>query len=543
MMHWGHPCRHKVTLFLGDIGLITLVSVAGWYVYPAGTSDAVQKALSLAVLLTTFVGALYVFDLYSMAEFNRLGMLFRVMIAVGLASVLCNAFFHLFQLQIPGSRSMELCAAILPVAAYVWRRSYLHNSLQYEMPERLVAIGTARDTEILKATINPTNPRYDLLGMFRAEPDWRRGFEKQVDAEGLRYVSGAADVAASPSYSVTATAMAAATAVAMAREPEIAVCVMELPLGIAEAAERSEAAEGAEVVADVVPNLTPDRAPDLVPDLGAATPENLLRVVATQDVKAIVVRNDAMTFELAEVLTRLRFNGIQVYSLPDFCMRSSEELPLEILNEFWLCVADGFDLLQARFFRRVKRLADVVLAAAGLAAAAPFMLAAAVAVWLDSPGPILFRQQRVGWMGRPFELLKFRSMGVGAEKGRGAQWAVVNDPRVTKVGRILRKTHFDELPQMINILRGEMSFVGPRPERPEFVGLLNESIGFYHLRHYVLPGITGWAQVNYPYGASMDDARRKLQYDLYYVCNASPLLDLRTLLRTARVVLFRRGSR
>jgi lipopolysaccharide/colanic/teichoic acid biosynthesis glycosyltransferase len=114
---------------------------------------------------------------------------------------------------------------------------------------------------------------------------------------------------------------------------------------------------------------------------------------------------------------------------------------------------------------------------------------------------------------------------------------------VTRVGKILRKTHFDELPQMINILRGQMSFVGPRPERPEFVGLLNESISFYQLRHYVLPGITGWAQVNYPYGASLEDARRKLQYDLYYVCNASPLLDLRTMLRTARVVLFRQGSR
>jgi len=114
---------------------------------------------------------------------------------------------------------------------------------------------------------------------------------------------------------------------------------------------------------------------------------------------------------------------------------------------------------------------------------------------------------------------------------------------VTAVGRILRKTHFDELPQMINILRGQMSFVGPRPERPEFVGLLTESIDFYHLRHYVLPGITGWAQVNYPYGACLEDARRKLQYDLYYVCNASPMLDLRTMLRTARVVLFQQGSR
>jgi lipopolysaccharide/colanic/teichoic acid biosynthesis glycosyltransferase len=132
---------------------------------------------------------------------------------------------------------------------------------------------------------------------------------------------------------------------------------------------------------------------------------------------------------------------------------------------------------------------------------------------------------------------------VGAEKDGRPQWAALNDPRVTRVGRILRKIHFDELPQMINIFRGQMSFVGPRPERTEFVELLNESINFYHLRHYVLPGITGWAQVNYPYGASLEDARRKLQYDLYYVCNASPLLDLRTMLRTARVVLFQRGSR
>ena len=224
-------------------------------------------------------------------------------------------------------------------------------------------------------------------------------------------------------------------------------------------------------------------------------------------------------------------------------MRASEELPLEILNESWLCVADGFDLSQARFFRRLKRLTDIFLAGAGLLVDWPFMWVAALAIRIDSEGPILFRQPRVGWMGRPFELLKFRSMRTGAEKEGGPQWAALDDPRVTAVGKILRKLHFDELPQMINILRGEMSFVGPRPERPEFVGLLNGSINFYQLRHYVLPGITGWAQVNYPYGASLEDTRRKLQYDLYYICNASPLLDLRTLLRTARVVLFRQGSR
>jgi len=292
----------------------------------------------------------------------------------------------------------------------------------------------------------------------------------------------------------------------------------------------------------VMEPTAPAAAEENVTDLGAASSENLLEVVATRDVKVVVVRSDAMTLELAGVLTRLRFSGIQVYSLLDFCMRVSEEIPLEILNEFWLSVADGFDLLQARFFRRVKRLADLLLASVGLVLALPLMLLAGVAIRLTSPGPVLFRQRRVGWMGRPFELLKFRSMQMEAER-EGPQWAAVDDPRVTAVGKILRKTHFDELPQMINVLRGQMSFVGPRPERPEFVGLLNDSISFYHLRHYVLPGITGWAQVNYPYGASLEDARRKLQYDLYYVCNASPLLDLRTLLRTARVALFRQGSR
>jgi lipopolysaccharide/colanic/teichoic acid biosynthesis glycosyltransferase len=510
MMHWGHPCRDKVALFLGDIGLIALLAIAGWYVHPAGTIDAAQKALSLAVLLPTFVAAIYVFDLYSLAALNGLGTFFKVTIAVGAASVLCNALFHLFQLEIPGSRSIETCALILPWATYLWRRSYLHGSRRFQAPENLVVIGTIRNREILRAAVDGINPRYRLLGMFCVEPDEVQGpsFERESDSERLMEFGGAREVFASSSD-------LAGTALATLYEPETAVCVMELD----------------------------DESAGAMPDLGPAAADDVLQVVAAYDVKAVVVRNEAMNLELAGVLTRLRFNGIRVYSLPDFCMHVSEELPLETLNESWLCVADGFDLLQARFFRRVKRLADLFLAAAGLLAALPFMLVAAVAIRLESSGPILFRQQRVGRMGRRFELLKFRSMRAGAETARGPQWASVNDPRITNVGRILRKTHFDELPQMINILRGEMSFVGPRPERPEFVRLLNESISFYHLRHYVLPGITGWAQVNYPYGASMEDARRKLQYDLYYVCNASPLLDLRTLLRTARVVLFRKGSR
>jgi exopolysaccharide biosynthesis polyprenyl glycosylphosphotransferase len=503
-MHWGHPGRDKVALFLGDIVLIAL-SAAGRYLHGVGTSNGTQKALPLLVLLLAFLAAMYVFDLYSLARLNGLVTFVRVMLAVGSGSGFCYVFFHLFQWSDQCYRSLELCTLILPVAAYFWRRSYFHSSRRFRAAEELVVVGSAEDSEILRVAVDHVNPRYHLFGVLCTELVRPQASEKSGGQESRTRQSTTRDHASS----------LAGTAVAMVREPESSVAVMEVA---------SESAGN-------------------VRDLGPATSENLLGVVAAGDVKVIVVRSDSLTSELAAVLTRLRFSGIRVYSLLDFCMRASEELPLEILNEFWLCVADGFDLLQARFFRRVKRLTDLALAGAGLLAALPVMLVSATAIRLNSPGPILFRQRRVGWMGRPFELLKFRSMRVGAEIEGGPQWAAVDDPRVTAVGKILRKFHLDELPQMINILRGEMSFVGPRPERPEFVRMLNESINFYHLRHYVLPGITGWAQVNYAYGASLEDARRKLQYDLYYICNASPLLDLRTLLRTARVVLFRQGSR
>jgi exopolysaccharide biosynthesis polyprenyl glycosylphosphotransferase len=207
-----------------------------------------------------------------------------------------------------------------------------------------------------------------------------------------------------------------------------------------------------------------------------------------------------------------------------------------------LSFAEGFDFLESRISRRLKRLTDLLLAAVGLLLASPLMLLTAIAIKLDSPGPILFRQTRVGWKGRPYQLLKFRSMREDAE-ANGAQWAQRNDPRVTRVGKWIRKLRIDEIPQMFNVIAGQMSFVGPRPERPEFVAQLEELIPFYHLRHYLPPGITGWAQVKYPYGASVEDARRKLQFDLYYICSANPIVDFRILLRTVRTVLFLQGSR
>jgi exopolysaccharide biosynthesis polyprenyl glycosylphosphotransferase len=192
--------------------------------------------------------------------------------------------------------------------------------------------------------------------------------------------------------------------------------------------------------------------------------------------------------------------------------------------------------------RRGRRLFDLALAAAGLVLAAPLMLLTALAIKLDSRGPVFYTQERVGLHNRNFRIIKFRSMHPDAEKD-GAVWARERDPRVTRVGRIIRKLRIDEAPQFINVLRGEMSLIGPRPERPVFVAQLEREIPYYSQRHLVKPGITGWAQVCYPYGASLADAREKLQYDLYYIKNQSLVLNAIILLETARIVLFGRLSR
>jgi exopolysaccharide biosynthesis polyprenyl glycosylphosphotransferase len=190
----------------------------------------------------------------------------------------------------------------------------------------------------------------------------------------------------------------------------------------------------------------------------------------------------------------------------------------------------------------IKGLIDKASSLLGLAASLPLMAVTAAAIRADSKGPVLYRQKRVGMNGGEFELLKFRSMRVDAESC-GPRWAQQDDPRVTRVGRFIRKARIDEIPQLWNVLKGDMSLIGPRPERPEFVRLLNEEIPFYHLRHSVRPGITGWAQVNYRYGASKEDALEKLQYDLFYIKNLSAAIDLHILMRTVRVVLFGTGAR
>lgn len=271
--------------------------------------------------------------------------------------------------------------------------------------------------------------------------------------------------------------------------------------------------------------------------------DNLREFVLEEDVDEVVVAMEDRRRGLpVQQLLDCRLAGVPVSDVLSFMERESGKVELSMLYPSWLIYSDGIN--RRGLSRLLTRVLDLLAASLLLLLTAPLMLLAALAIWLESggKGSVLYRQTRVGLEGEPFTLLKFRSMREDAEKD-GARWAQENDPRVTGVGRFIRVTRIDELPQLLNVLAGRMSFVGPRPERPEFVSQLSQKIPYYRERHCVKPGITGWAQLCYPYGASEHDALEKLQYDLYYVKNKSVLFDLMILLQTAEVVLWRKGSR
>lgn len=242
-------------------------------------------------------------------------------------------------------------------------------------------------------------------------------------------------------------------------------------------------------------------------------------------------------------LLKCKLNGIDVIDLLGFFEREQGKLPLDILRPDWLIYSDGFDNGAVR--DAFKRIFDIVASALILLITWPFMLFAIIGIKLEDgiSAPLFYGQTRVGHLGDPFKVLKFRSMSVNAEKDGVAQWATKNDSRVTTVGGLMRTTRIDELPQILNVLRGDMSFVGPRPERPQFVEELKKEIPYYQERHAVKPGITGWAQVCYPYGASLKDSVQKQEYDLYYIKNHTIFLDMLILCQTAEVVLFGKGAR
>ncbi|MBO9498532.1 MAG: TIGR03013 family PEP-CTERM/XrtA system glycosyltransferase [Novosphingobium sp.] len=259
---------------------------------------------------------------------------------------------------------------------------------------------------------------------------------------------------------------------------------------------------------------------------------------ASEVVLALEERRNALPLK---DLLRIKTAGVHVNDFSSFMERETGRVDLDTVNPSWLIFSDGFSSGRA-VSSVAKRLFDVLASGLLLLATFPLILIFALLVKLDSKGPAFFSQTRVGLFGQPFDVVKLRSMRTDAEKD-GAQFAQQDDPRVTRIGKFIRKVRIDELPQAWSVLKGEMSFVGPRPERPEFVEDLEDKLPYYAERHMVKPGITGWAQINYPYGASIADSRNKLEYDLYYAKNYTPFLDLLILLQTLRVVLWHEGAR
>ncbi len=272
--------------------------------------------------------------------------------------------------------------------------------------------------------------------------------------------------------------------------------------------------------------------------------QSLLEFAIQNNVDEIVVAADERRSGLPlEELLECKLHGLDVIDLLSFFEREQGKLPLDILRPDWLIYSDGFERGAVRDVS--KRAFDIVASMLIIAITWPFMLLGMIAIKIEDglDAPVLYRQTRVGFLGKPFGVLKFRSMTVNAERDGVAQWATKNDSRVTRVGAFIRKTRIDELPQILNVLKGDMSFVGPRPERPQFVEQLSEVIPYYRERHAVKPGITGWAQVCYPYGASTEDSVQKQEFDLYYIKNHTIFLDMLILCQTAEVVLFGKGAR
>jgi len=285
--------------------------------------------------------------------------------------------------------------------------------------------------------------------------------------------------------------------------------------------------DGERVVEEAIPR-------EAIHDLGRFV-ENL---GVSEVVLALQERRNALPLK---DLLRIKTKGVHVNDFSSFMERETGRVDLDTVNPSWLIFSDGFS--SGRMISSAaKRVFDIIASLALLVLTLPVILIFAILVKLDSKGPAFFRQQRVGLYGQTFNVIKLRSMRTDAEKD-GAKWAEENDPRITRIGRFIRKVRIDELPQTWSVLKGQMSFVGPRPEVPQFVNDLEEQLPFYAERHMVKPGITGWAQINYPYGASIDDSRQKLEYDLYYAKNYTPFLDLVILLQTVRVILWPEGAR
>src|SRR6266404_2848823 len=402
-MHWGHPSRDKLALLTGDVALTIATVVTISLLHPEEMGSAAKSVPTLVMFVLTFTANLYVFELYDFSAGNGVKTIYRLVLAFIVSAVFLSMWFSVFPWFGGHRKAFTLGGPALLVSIYVWRRVYAHSVHLFATSERILVIGSQSDAETVSRAPNFSKSKYELVGFLLMEEVLTPG-ENGWAAKGESAKN--AGEAERP-WAVASGGFGAGTAVA----PALA----------------KPKAEEEEAIAE---------SPDVV-SLGLANAKGLEALVTGYGVRSLVVRSESIAPELASALTRLRFQGVRMYPLPEFYMKLTGELPLEMLSDAWLSFAEGFDVLNARLLRRVKRLMDKFLASVGLLLSVPILLVAAIAIKIDSRGPVLLRQGRVGWMGIPFKLLKLRSMNADAESDGRPQWASMGDPRITRVGRIL----------------------------------------------------------------------------------------------------------
>ena len=445
-------------------------------------------AVTLMVLLVS-----HWLDLYDSSNLGeKWDQIFRLLLVLGFVALGLSAVGFVYPNLLPGNDSALAGIIILTFSLFCWRAAYSWMVKQPYLRERVYVLGTGERAERLV-----------------------RGLHERSGL-GIEVVGWTGDVQAE-----------------QAREN----VTLQLHAGV-----RPERSGGAL-------RESPERGVGLAEWTGSVQGEltresvasHLMGVVREKRVHRVIVamldrRGNLPVKELLD----LRLDGVKVEEATSWLERISGRIEVEQLYPSWLIFADGFRF--STFFRLVRRALNFVFALVGLLISLPLLPFIMLAIKLDSPGPVLYRQKRVGRRESIFYCYKFRTMVEDAEADTGPTWALDDDPRITRVGRFLRASRLDEIPQMWCVLKGDMHFVGPRPERPEFVESLRKEISYYWVRHEVRPGITGWAQVQYKYGNTMEDAREKLQYDLFYIKNASLGLDLLIMFQTIKIVLLGRGA-
>jgi lipopolysaccharide/colanic/teichoic acid biosynthesis glycosyltransferase len=496
-------------------------------------SDALDRCLISAFLLALLSQLAIAFnELYdfrvSVSRYDRAARFVASggsAVAAALGAVLLARAWKLERvLDFPGLALSQLVQALVFTMLlgfgllYLWRHLFHFALRRWNFNQRVLILGAGPAARSLaREMLERSDSGYEAIGMLPEAP---------LETEPPRRLGGAA--AAAPVQAVAAPAAGA-----------------PVPAERAARVQSAALAEGAAPAALLLEPIPLARGAQLAPGgnghRGKPLAEPLFDLVVRLKVDLVVIAlQDRRDHLPIEELLRCRLHGIPVKEREALYEQITGRIAVESLRPSYLIFNDGFS--RSPRTEIVKRAVDMTLAAAGLAITLPAMLAVAIAVRLDSRGPVLFAQERVGRDGMPFTLYKFRSMKSDAEEATGPVWASADDPRITRVGRFLRRIRLDELPQLFNVLAGHMSLVGPRPERPVFVEDLARQIPYYHQRHIVKPGLTGWAQINYPYGNTVEDALQKLQYDLFYIKNQSLLFDLSIVFTTIKTVVLRRGT-